>query len=200
MRFSPERLDVVRQFQRTGGRRGPPDVFDIFVKDPPQAAEKAEGSFHALFAPFQIFFRRRGEQAEDARGIGAVGFHQKIRVDDVLERFGHFFRLADDDVFAAELTLAALGLFGEEVAVFGALHRFLADHALRQEIGEGLIDADHAEVAQHLGVEPRVEQMQNGVLDAADVLIHRHPVVERLAVESRFGVVSGAAEAVEVPG
>ena len=84
--------------------------------------------------------------------------------------------------------------------MFGALHRFLADHALRQEIGEGLIDADHAEVAQHLGVEPRVEQMQNGVLDAADVLIHRHPVVERLAVESRFGVVSGAAEAVEVPG
>jgi len=80
-----------------------------------------------------------------------------------------------------------------------ALHRFLADHALGQKIGEGFVGADDPEIAEHLGIEPRVEEMENGVFDAADVLIDRHPVIEGLPVQPRLFVEGGAAELVEIP-
>ena len=44
---------------------------------------------------------------------------------------------------------------------------------------ERLVDADQLQVAHHLGPEARVQQVQDRVLDAADVLVHRHPVVVR---------------------
>ena len=45
---------------------------------------------------------------------------------------------------------------------------------------EGLVDLHQAEVAHHLGPEARVQQVQDRVLDAADVLVHRHPVLRAL--------------------
>ena len=48
------------------------------------------------------------------------------------------------------------------------------------------------EVVHHARPKTRVEQMQNRVLDAADVLINRHPVV---AVISHRGVLVGTGEA-----
>ena len=56
-------------------------------------------------------------------------------------------------------------------------HRLaLVDHlALVQQRGERLDEVDHAHVVQHLGEEPRVQQVQDRVLDAADVLVDRHP-------------------------
>ncbi len=74
----------------------------------------------------------------------------------------------------------------------------LDDHPLAQQGPERLVDLGEAEVAEHLGVEARVEQVQDGVLDAADVLIHRHPVVGGLAVEHPLLVVRRAV-AKEVP-
>ena len=73
------------------------------------------------------------------------------------------------------------------------------DHPLVEEAGDRLAEADQALLLHHLGEEPRVEQVQDGVLDAADVLVDRHPVVgerarERLAVVVRVGVAD------EVPG
>jgi hypothetical protein len=44
-------------------------------------------------------------------------------------------------------------------------------HALREQAGERLVDRDEAQVAHHLGPEARVQQVQDGVLDAADVLV-----------------------------
>ena len=50
-------------------------------------------------------------------------------------------------------------------------------HALCQEFGEGLADFHQAQVAHDFGPEPRVQQVQDGVLDATNVLVHRHPVI-----------------------
>ncbi len=44
---------------------------------------------------------------------------------------------------------------------------------------ERLVDADHPQVAHDLGPEARIEQVHDGMFDAADILIDRHPVVER---------------------
>ena len=41
--------------------------------------------------------------------------------------------------------------------------------------GERLDEVDHAHVVQHLGEEPAVQQVQDGVLDAADVQVDRAP-------------------------
>ena len=81
-------------------------------------------------------------------------------------------------------------LGGDEVA-FGLAHlgSTHADHALSEELLKGLprqtrsqTDVDHG-----LHVETGVEQVQDGVFDAADVLIDGHPLgrfrrVKRLAI------------------
>ena len=72
-------------------------------------------------------------------------------------------------------------------------------HALREQAGERLVDADVAGLLHRAGEEARVEQMQNRVLDAADILIDRQPVVDHLAVGRRV-VVPRIGEAREVPG
>ena len=53
---------------------------------------------------------------------------------------------------------------------------------------DGLVVRDQADVAHHLGEEARVDQVQNGVLDAADVLIDRKPVGDLLRIERRLVV------------
>src|SRR3546814_9883000 len=55
-----------------------------------------------------------------------------------------------------------------------------------------------AAIAQCAREEARIEQMQHGVLDAADILVDGHPVFDRLPVEHALGV--RRAEAQEVPG
>jgi hypothetical protein len=60
------------------------------------------------------------------------------------------------------------------------------------------LDVEVPHVRQRLDEEARVEQMQDGVLDAADVLIDRHPASDDLPVE-RHLVVVRIAVAQEVP-
>ena len=57
----------------------------------------------------------------------------------------------------------------------------------------------HAEVGQRLGVEAGVHQVEDGVLDTADVLVDRHPLGDGLVVERRV-LVPRVAEPQEVPG
>ena len=71
-------------------------------------------------------------------------------------------------------------------------------HALREQAGERLVDADVAGRLHRAGEEARVEQVQDRVLDAADVLIDRQPVVDHLAV-GRRGRDPRIGEAREVP-
>src|SRR3546814_2742008 len=58
--------------------------------------------------------------------------------------------------------------------------------------------ADVADLLQSPGEEARVKQVQDGVLDPADVLVYRQPVVHRRAIQRRRR--ARAAEAREVPG
>ena len=71
-------------------------------------------------------------------------------------------------------TLAHLGSF------------FGQDHALVAKAGERLAMIDHAQIAQHFREEPRVEQMQNRVLDAAAVEIDRRPLFRELPDRTAF--------------
>src|SRR5206468_3457117 len=77
----------------------------------------------------------------------------------------------------------------------------LDDHTLREEVAERLVEPDEAQVAQHLGEEARVEEVEHGVLDATDVALDplgAEPVVE-LGGLARRSVVPRRAVAREVP-
>ena len=73
------------------------------------------------------------------------------------------------------------------------------DHALGEEPREGLLDTDQVHVRERLHEAARVHQVQDRVLDAADVLVDRHPHVHGLAVPRRLVIVR-VAVAQEVPG
>jgi hypothetical protein len=64
---------------------------------------------------------------------------------------------------------------------------------------KGSSESDQAFVAHQLVEEARVQQVQDGVLDAADVLVHGQPVVGALRVQHAL-VVVGAGETGVVPG
>src|SRR3546814_18523154 len=74
----------------------------------------------------------------------------------------------------------------------------MADHALGEESGEGLIDVEIAAAPQRAGKEAGIEEVQHRMLDAADILVDRQPVIggcpgKRLVALRR-------AEAGEIPG
>ena len=61
-------------------------------------------------------------------------------------------------------------------------------HALREQFGKGLVHLDQARglgifraldpnIAHDLGPKAGVQQVENGMFNSADVLVHRHPVV-----------------------
>ena len=72
-------------------------------------------------------------------------------------------------------------------------------HALGEEAGDGLVVLDEAEVAHDFAAEARVEQVQNGVSDAADILVDGKPVGDFRGIERRFAIVR-VAVAIEIPG
>ena len=60
-----------------------------------------------------------------------------------------------------------------------AIERFRDHHALSEQIDRRFVALHHALVAQQLVVEAEIQQMQDRVFDAADVLVHRRPVSAR---------------------
>ena len=52
----------------------------------------------------------------------------------------------------------------------------MIDHALGEQTGKGLFNIQIAALFQGAGEKPGIEQMQNRVLDPADILIDRQPV------------------------
>ena len=70
-------------------------------------------------------------------------------------------------------------------------------HALREQVLERLGNLHQTQILHHARPEARVQQVQNRVLDAADVLIDRHPVVHPL-IDHRL-VVARTGETHEVP-
>ena len=63
----------------------------------------------------------------------------------------------------------AIGFFG----VIGVVQH----HALGEQGGGGLTEFHEAQVVHDLGPEAAVKQVQNGMFNAADVLVHGHPVI-----------------------
>jgi hypothetical protein len=110
--------------------------------------QEPRAALDSLLAPFQVFFRRRGEQRVHPPGIAAVFFGHVDGADQV-----------------------ALGL--------GHLRAVFQHHALRKQAPHRLAQIDQPQVAHHFAEEPRIDQMQDGVLDAADVLIDGKPVTHR---------------------
>ena len=65
------------------------------------------------------------------------------------------------------------------------LRAVLDHHPLRKETCRRLVIPNHSQVAHHLGPEARVNQVQNGVLHAADVLIDGEPIRHRRSIKWR---------------
>ncbi len=66
-------------------------------------------------------------------------------------------------------------------------------------MGEGLGDLRHTYVAEEFGEEAGVDQVEDGVFDAADVEVHRHPETALAGIDDLFVVPRGGV-AEEVPG
>ena len=132
---------------------------DELPNDTPGALDEAVGALNGLGIPVEVLLGRGDKQDRQTHGVGTVGLDNRARGHDI-----------------------ALGL-GHGVAVL------VLNHALAQQVSEGLIHTQQAQVAQRLGKEAAVEQVQNGVLDAADVVIDGHPTIGSLAGEGQLGVV-----------
>ena len=128
----------------------------------PQPVEEAPAPVNdllGLLRPVHVVERRPDEEVEQAEGVGAH------RVEVVLGR---------DQV--------ALGL-----GHLGPVH---ADHALGQIVLERLaVDARRqADVDEGARVEAGVEQVEDGVLNASDVLVDGHELLRRDRGEGLLGV------------
>ena len=53
---------------------------------------------------------------------------------------------------------------------------FLADHPLSQQVHKWFTVWDQAQIPDHLGEEPGIQQMKDGVFNTPDVLVDGHPV------------------------
>jgi hypothetical protein len=74
----------------------------------------------------------------------------------------------------------------------------LEDHALGQQPRERLVQVRHAQIAEDPAEEPRINQVQDRVLDPAAVEINRSPIGDLVRIERQLGVLR-IAEPEEVP-
>jgi hypothetical protein len=88
---------------------------------------------------------------------------------------------------------------GVKIPVFGTFQRLLADHALGQEIGKGLAHLEIPKISHYPCVKAGVEEMKNGMLNPADILVHGHPVVHSLRIH-RALIKIGTGIAIKIPG
>ena len=129
------------------------------VHDAPCAVHELVDARQAALVPQQVLVGRGHEQDVGAHGVGAVLGDHVLGGDDVALRLRH--------------RLAVL-----------VLH-----HALAQQVRERLVELKQPQVAQHFRVEAAVQQVQDGMLDAADVLVDGHPTVRLLGRERQLLVV-----------
>ena len=163
-----------------------------FRHQAPDALHEAMRAFDAGLGPDHVALRRRIRQHEPARRVGAVAGDDVVGVDDVLLRLRHLLdrrrsrpacrRRAARRVRlpSTSSTLTSAGVTQPSRALVGLVH----DHALREQALERLFDRVQMAGRLHgAGEEARIEQVQDRVLDAADILVDRQPAV--LAVDRR---------------
>ncbi len=184
----------------------------MLVDQTPDALDEAMRALDTGIGPFQRLLRRRGEHHEQAHGVGTEAIDHRLRVHAVVLGLGHLLGATD---FHRQTIGLQYGLDGAALVVGLDVHVQRVEpvaaalgvdavvgvrdhHALGQQLLERLVAVDQAEVTHQLVEEARVEQVQDGVLDATDVVIDRQPVVGAL-VQHGIGVVR-TAEARVVPG
>ena len=181
-----------------------------FRHQPPDALHEAVRAFDAGLGPDHVALGRRIRQHEPARRVGAVAGDDVVGIDHVLLRLRHLLDRADLDRRAvgdqrrAALAVDLLDLHvGRRHPAVRTLVGLVHDHALREQALERLFDRVQMAGGLHgAGEEARIEQMQDRVLDAADILVDRQPAA--LAVDAgkrrRLLLVPRIGEAREIPG
>ena len=127
--------------------------------------------------------------------------HNIVWIDDILFGLGHFFNATRDRRSAAvddgpDIAVTP-HLIGAQPCSIGILIGLVRHHALRKQRGERLFHVDHANMAERTRPKTGVEQMQNRVLNTANILVNRQPFFGRRSVKGL--VMRLACEADEVP-
>jgi len=82
--------------------------------------------------------------------------------------------------------------------VIRALLSFLAHHSLSQQIRKRFAEFYLVEIPQHTGVEAELKKMEDGVLNASDVLVYGQQLPYPFGVDGAFVIVR-TGKAIEVP-
>ena len=187
---------VDRFFTQGGTTRWSPncrlDGVFVFNRKTPNATQKTVAAFHACVVPFQRRLGRRGKHGVQARGVCAIALDQLLRVDAIVFTLAHgAHAFIDDGRTCGQIAFGGFEHCAHHLAVgvmlvlhlvrpkiFDAALVALArinvveHHALGEQFGERLVHLHQPQVAHYLGPKAGVQQMQNGVLDAANVLVH----------------------------
>ena len=165
-----------------------------------------ERALNAGLGPDDVALGRRIGQHEPSRRVGAVGRDDLVRIDGVALGLRHLLVRADlDRLVAGKEKGAAVvpvrfdaNFRGREplavLAAIGLVHH----HALGEEAGERFVETEISALAHGAGEEARIEKMQDRVLDAADILVDRQPMIGHRRIVRRRGIVR-IGEAHEIP-
>jgi len=156
-------------------RKDPVSFLILGHGETPDAGEEAVDALHAGGAPWLSVLERSHEHLVEPQGIGAVFGDDGVGIHHVAAALGH-------------------------------LHPVLSeDEALIDEALEGFGGGEVAEIEENLVPEARIEQVEHGVLGAADVEVdpasfaaRAHPVLLGFPADEAV-VVPGIAEAEVVP-
>ena len=138
------------------------------------AVQEPPGAHDSFLRPLRLLLRRADEEGVETHGVRAVAVDELVRRDRVAARLGHLLDSAGGRIQ-------------------------LGDHSLVEEARERLLDRHQAHVLQDPANEARVQQVEDGVLDASDVLVDRHPVRGARGIDHPGGV-RGVQEPQVIPG
>ena len=194
MNIATQRLLI---FSQCGGvqRRGIAQC-SVFVNQFPDAFQEAVRPFHARLLPFQGHVGRRGKHHEQTHGVRTVTLNHHLRIDAVVFRLGHLAHAGIDQfmtfgVFRLNDTAFLVALDDRinrrNPVTFAistdVIERICQYHALTQQLFCWFVRVHHACIAHQFVEEAEVEQVHDGVFDAADIDINRQPVVCRIGIE-----------------
>src|SRR5918998_1151076 len=123
------------------------------------APEPARDTLYALAVPGTALVPRTDEHQETPESIGAEAVYVLLRVDHVASALAHLLPVGSEYV------------------------------PLVAKAGHRLVEVNQTKIPHDLGEKAGVEQVQNGVLDAAGVLVDGEPLLSALGIERPLIVV-----------
>ena len=181
-------LELERRGRRAGSAPACPTAASRgarLVDQPPQPVQIAPGAVDAGLGPLEVALGRAVGQHEQARGVGAVGLDDLGRIDRVALGLAHLLDAADGhrpavaDARRQCPVLALADLVGlEPVAVPRRGRSRGVTMPWVNRPANGSSRSTDSRISRSARVKKRaVEQVQHRVLDAADILVDRQPVV-----------------------